>query len=102
MHDAQLSQLLLVWAIYFGCTGVVSVLSHRYFTSANGANFLTAFVAVLVLAAVDTIRLGYFDGWLLVAAPIAGSVALLLSVLIGALSDRLGISRRTSSARHGA
>jgi hypothetical protein len=73
---------------------MVSLLAHRYIRSAITANLLTAFIVVFGLSLFDTIHLGYFDGWLIVAAPIAGSSALLLSILIGALADRLGFTVR--------
>ena len=101
MHDTELSGFLLVWTIFLGCTGLVTALTHRYLTSTIGANSLAAFIAVIGLALADTIHLGYFDGWLIITAPIAGSIAFGVGALVGMLLDRLGISRRARGATHG-
>jgi hypothetical protein len=66
---------VVFWTIFLVVCALVAVTAHRYVRSVVGANLLAAVVVVVVLVCVDTIQLGYFDGWLIIAGPIAAAVA---------------------------
>ena len=93
MHEPQLSALLF-WAVFLSATALVAPVAHYFVRSAAVANFTSVIVVVLALATIDTLRLGYFNGWLIIAVPIAGLIAGVVSLLVGALFDRVGISQR--------
>ena len=78
MHT-QPSSVITFWAIFGACTALVSFVAHRCLKSSLSANLLAALVIAVGLASFDTIRLGYLDGWLIVAAPIAGTMSLELA-----------------------
>jgi hypothetical protein len=99
MHEPQLS-VWLFWAILLSSAALVAAIAHYFVKSTVAANFTSAVLVVLALAIIDTVRLGYFDGWLVVAAPIAALIAWVVSLLIGVLLDRVGVSRRVRT--HGA
>jgi hypothetical protein len=93
MQETQLS-VLLFWAIFLSAAASVAAVAHYFIRSTMVANFTSVIVVVLALAIIDTIKLGYFDGWLIIAVPIAGFIAGVVSFLIGALLDRAGMTRR--------
>jgi hypothetical protein len=99
MHEPQLT-VWLFWAVLLGSAALVAAVVHYFVKSTMAANFTSVVLVVLALAVIDTVRLGYVDGWLIVAAPIAAIVAGVVSLLIGVLLDRVGVSRRVRT--HGA
>ena len=93
MHETQLS-VLFFWAVFLSATALVGAVAHYFVRSRMVANFTAVIVVVLALAILDTVQLGYFNAWLMIAVPIAGLIAGVVSFLIGALLDRVGMSRR--------
>jgi hypothetical protein len=100
MLDTQQASAMLFWTIFLSSSALIAILMHNAVRSTWGANLLTAIAIVAALVVIDAIHLGYFDGWLIIAVPIAGTIAAPVSFFIGALLDRMGISRRKRIAKH--
>jgi peptidoglycan/LPS O-acetylase OafA/YrhL len=100
MLDTQQVSTLLFWATFLGASALVAALTHYAIRSMWGANLLTVIAVVFGLVAINTVHLGYFDGWLIIAVPIAGTIVAVVSFCVGALLDQLGVSRRKRCAKH--
>jgi hypothetical protein len=85
---------VVFWTIFLAVCALVAATAYRYVRSVVGANLLAAVVVVVVLACVNTIQLGYFDGWLIIAGPIAAAVATGVAALVGVFMDRRDLSSR--------
>jgi hypothetical protein len=92
---------MVFWTVFLIVCVLVSAAAHRYIKSAVGSNLLAAVVVAAILFCADTIHLGYFDGWLIIAAPIAATVAIFVSALVGLFMDRRSLSNRIRNSPHG-
>lgn len=101
MNASASLHVVVFWTIFFAVCVLVAASAHRYVRSVAGANLLAAVVVAAILVCADTIHLGYFDGWLIVAAPIAAAVAIAVAALIGLFMDRRSLSSRMRNPTHG-
>jgi hypothetical protein len=102
MNTPDLIYVITFWTIFLASCGLIAAIAHRYVSSVAGAILLTAIVVVSIFVCVNTLRLGYFDGWLIIAGPIAAVFAAVVSALVGAFMDRRGFSGRVRSRVHDA
>lgn len=87
---------IILYSAVIGGSALVSALYHYGIRSPLVASLLSAFTVTIFMFVVDAILGGDINVWLTLAALISGGMAFGVSLAVGYVMDRLGLSKRST------
>lgn len=87
---------IILYSAVIGGSAFVSALYHYGIRSSLVASLLSAFTVTIFTFVVDAFLGGDINVWLTLAALISGGMAFGISLAVGYVMDRLGLSKRST------